>query len=41
MDRLVYTPDEWAQIAQTRPFVRDEIVAKGRVVYDRIVAALA
>jgi uncharacterized protein len=41
VDLLVYTPDEWAEIIETRPFVRDEIVAKGRIVYDRSVAALA
>jgi uncharacterized protein len=41
MDLLVYTPDEWAEIIETRPFVRDEIVAKGLIVYDRSVAALA
>ncbi len=41
MDLLVYTPEEWAEIAKTRPFVRDEIVAKGRTVYERSVTALA
>lgn len=35
MDLLVYTPDEWATLTQTRPFMREEIAAKGRVVYDR------
>jgi len=41
MDLLVYTPEEWAEIRETRPFVRDEIVAKGRTVYERSVTALA
>jgi predicted nucleotidyltransferase len=34
-DLLVYTPDEFAGLCRERPFVRDEIVAKGRVVYER------
>lgn len=35
IDVLVYTPDEFAQMVQQRAFVRDEIVGKGRVLYDR------
>ncbi len=35
MDLLVYTPEEWAEITETRPFVRDEIMAKGQIVYDQ------
>ncbi|MDQ2741711.1 MAG: nucleotidyltransferase domain-containing protein [Chloroflexota bacterium] len=40
MDVLVYTPDEWTEISKTRPFVRNEIAAKGRVVYDASSTAL-
>jgi predicted nucleotidyltransferase len=40
LDLLVYTPGEWVVLANTRPFIRDEIVAKGHVVYDRAVSAL-
>ena len=40
VDLMVYTPDEWAEITETRPFVRDEIVAKGQTVYDRSVTTL-
>jgi predicted nucleotidyltransferase len=32
-DIIVYTPEEFAQLAQDRPFVRDEIVAKGKILY--------
>jgi len=35
VDILIYTPAEFAQLVQERPFVRDEIVAKGRVLYER------
>jgi len=35
VDILVYTPAEFAQLATQRAFVRDEIVAKGRVLYER------
>lgn len=35
IDVLVYTPDEFAQMVQQRAFVRDEIVGKGRVLYDQ------
>ncbi len=41
MDLLVYTPEEWAELRETRPFVRDEIAAKGRTVYERSATALA
>ena len=30
---LVYTPEELTEAARTNPFVRDEILSKGRVVY--------
>ena len=36
IDVLVYTPEEFAQLRQKRAFVRDEIVGKGRVIYERI-----
>ena len=34
-DLLVYTPTEFEQLARERPFVREEILAKGKVVYER------
>lgn len=33
MDVLIYTSEEWRDI-QTRPFIRDEVLGKGRVVYE-------
>lgn len=33
VDFLVYTPKELAEAAQNNPFVRDEILSKGKVVY--------
>ena len=35
MDVFVYTPAEWAEMTRQRSFVREEIVKKGRVVYER------
>jgi predicted nucleotidyltransferase len=35
VDILVYTPAEFARLMQERAFVRDEIVGKGKVLYDR------
>lgn len=35
VDILVYTPDEFDQLVQQRAFVRDEIVGKGKVLYER------
>ena len=35
LDVLVYTPDEFEQLSRERAFVRQEIVGKGRVVYER------
>ncbi len=34
-DLLVYTPEEFEQLARERPFVREEIVSKGVVLYER------
>lgn len=34
-DILVYTPEEFEQMREDRPFVQDEILAKGVVVYER------
>lgn len=34
-DLLIYTPAEFEQLACERPFIREEILAKGRVVYER------
>lgn len=35
VDILVYTPEEFAQLSRDRPFVRTEIVEKGKVLYER------
>ncbi len=35
LDVLVYTPAEFARLYQERAFVRDEIVGKGRILYER------
>jgi len=35
VDILVYTPTEFEQLARRRAFVRDEIVGKGKVLYER------
>jgi len=32
---LVYTPKEFEQLSRERPFVRNEIVNRGRVLYER------
>jgi predicted nucleotidyltransferase len=34
-DILVYTPEEYEQLRRERPFFREEILANGRVVYER------
>ena len=34
-DLLAYAPEECEQLARERPFVREAIVRKGRVVYER------
>lgn len=34
-DILIYTPDEFEQLSSERPFFREEILAKGSVVYER------
>jgi len=34
-DLLVYTPNEFEQLRRERPFFRDEILKKGKVVYER------
>jgi len=34
-DILVYTPSEFEQLRRERPFVRDEILGKGVVLYER------
>ena len=33
VDFLIYTPQELKEAAKVNPFVRDEILAKGKVVY--------
>ncbi|HMO57941.1 MAG TPA: nucleotidyltransferase domain-containing protein [Roseiflexaceae bacterium] len=35
IDILVYTPAEFARLTQERAFVRDEILGKGKVLYER------
>ena len=35
VDMLVYTPQEYEQLARERVFVREEIAAKGKVIYER------
>ena len=35
LDILVYTPQEFEQMRQERPFFRDEILDKGLVLYER------
>jgi len=35
VDILVYTPEEFAHLSQERAFIRDEIVRKGKVLYER------
>jgi len=35
VDVLVYTPQELEQLSRERAFVREEIVAKGKVIYER------
>ena len=35
IDVMVYTPAEFNQLSSERPFFRDEIVEKGKVVYER------
>lgn len=35
LDVLVYTPEEWRRLRATRLFVQEEIVRKGRVLYER------
>jgi len=40
-DFLIYTPLEFEQLARERPFVREEILAKGRVVLDQVASTIA
>ena len=35
VDILVYTPQEFACLVQERRFIRDEIIGKGKVLYER------
>ena len=35
LDVLVYTPEEFEQLSCERAFLRDEIIAKGQVIYER------
>lgn len=35
LDVLVYTPEEFEQLCRERAFVRQEIVGKGKVIYER------
>ena len=33
MDIAVYTPIEWEQLLRERPFIRDEVVGRGNLLY--------
>ena len=35
VDVLVYTPAEWEYMKSQRPFIKEEVLKKGRVVYER------
>ena len=35
LDLLVYTPQEFGQLKRERPFFRNEILSRGRIVYER------
>jgi predicted nucleotidyltransferase len=35
LDVLVYTPEEFEHMSRERAFLRDEIIAKGQVIYER------
>lgn len=35
VDLLVYTPEEFSVFGRTNRFVREEIITKGRILYDR------
>jgi len=35
VDLLVYTPAEFEQLCRERPFFRDEVLAKGKVLYEQ------
>ena len=34
-DAFVYTPSEWEHMKASRPFIKDEVLRRGRVVYER------
>ena len=36
VDVFVYTPAEWERMKSERPFIKEEILRKGRVVYERV-----
>ena len=35
VDILVYTPQEWERLSRERAFLRQEILAKGKMLYER------
>jgi predicted nucleotidyltransferase len=35
LDVLVYTPEEFDRLSRQRPFFREEILAKGKTLYER------
>jgi len=35
MDVVVYTPEEWGKLKRERLFIREEIVKKGKIIYER------
>ena len=36
VDVFVYTPAEWERMISERPFFKEEVLEKGRVVYERV-----
>ena len=41
MDILVYAPQEWDQLVKESAFVREEVIGKGKVLYERPNSSLA
>ena len=35
-DVFVYTPAEWERMKAERPFIKEEVLRKGKVVYERV-----
>ncbi len=41
MDIMVYTPEEFDQLCADRPFFREEIIGKGKIVYEHARGSMA